>query len=368
MDGDEQPAWLTGAVLAMASVTLVVVSVWWEAAYGRARADLRADAGAVVHAQVGRAIWWGLVLAGFPIVGVFILKFRRRNLIGWLFCGFYASHLVLAAEAAGSWRAGNPEFMRAAERRVPRSPARPYHRGLMHCWPSRTNSHSDGNHSAIHRRPALPTGRLPTREWVWVPILMAISVLLLFAPGLAPPSISPLISGLAGGIVASALGSCASLLWRYRRSDGIERLQLRWAAFGVAVALCVAGVGVIVVRGSYPIAGDHCGAAVSPCDWVRHHPLSPVWHRCGDPPRTGSPVSRAVCVGAVCSDCRSPRRHARSCRSPRRGDVSRSCHGRSDMRVAGTASSGKMGGPRRVRTHGGRAGGAFDLLDHDGPV
>ena len=245
-------AWLTGAVLAMVSVTLVVVSAWWEAAFGRARANLGADSVAVVDAQVGRAIWWGLVLAGFPIVGVFLLKHRRRNVIGWLFCGFYLCvALVLAAQAAGSWRVGNAEFMRAARETgstFTGSPVPPWADALL-----------------VDREPLaslmatillftvvllFPTGRLPSRAWVWVPALMGISLfLLLLAPGVVAV-ISPLLVLLAyGGVIASVLGACASMFWRYRRTHGIERLQIRCGFFGVAVALFVAGLGAIAIRG-----------------------------------------------------------------------------------------------------------------------
>ena len=246
----ENAGWLTGTALATVSLGLVLTSVWWEAALARASGNVGVDAGAPADAQVGRAIWWGLVLSGFPIVGVLLLKHRGRNLIGWLFCGFYACiALVLTAQAAGSWRVGTVELVRRATET-----------GSTFTGPP-VPSWADALLGPIEPLASLsatillfavvllfPTGRLPSRAWAWVPALTGISAIFLLAPAVVPRISAGLGLAAEPGLAASFVGACASMLWRYRRSDGIERLQIRCGLFGVVVAIFVAGVGVIAVR------------------------------------------------------------------------------------------------------------------------
>ena len=164
--GRANAGWLLGGALAVVSVGLVVVSVRWEAAFGRARADLGADADSVVEAQMGRAIWWGLVLVGFPVVGVFLLKHHRGNVIGWLFCGFYACiAVVLAAQAAGSWRVGTAEFERVAREAgstFDGSPVPPWATALLVERESSASLLATISLFAVVL--LFPTGRLPSRR------------------------------------------------------------------------------------------------------------------------------------------------------------------------------------------------------------
>jgi hypothetical protein len=105
-----------------------------------------------------------------------------------------------------------------------------------------------------------PTGRPPTPRWRWVMWLAAgggVAVLIgfAFAPGPLenyPDVINPVgvgsglkgvidaITGLGFLLLACAvLASAAALIYRFRRSRGIERQQLKW----VAAATAVSGVG-----------------------------------------------------------------------------------------------------------------------------
>jgi signal transduction histidine kinase len=96
-----------------------------------------------------------------------------------------------------------------------------------------------------------PTGRLPSRRWRWVPWIGALGILLFTAAftvstetdfGLRNPffELSPDVLGPLFGLGSSlyligVMGSLASLVVRFRRSQGDQRLQLRW--FATAVGL-----------------------------------------------------------------------------------------------------------------------------------
>ena len=105
-----------------------------------------------------------------------------------------------------------------------------------------------------------PTGRLPSRRWWPVPVVLAVPTFLLpvadlfvpFTPGTYPAAVqNPLvIGGLGGQLVALVttvsipIGVVAlvcvvtSVILRYRRAHGVERAQIKWFA--------AAGVGVIM--------------------------------------------------------------------------------------------------------------------------
>ena len=99
-----------------------------------------------------------------------------------------------------------------------------------------------------------PTGHLPSRRWRFVVWLSVISLSLLFlvshlAP-LDPPFsdvhnpfeteptgvVAVVVLGVAiGGLLASAIAVCASVVVRFRRSTGDEREQLKWFVFAAAI-------------------------------------------------------------------------------------------------------------------------------------
>ena len=108
-----------------------------------------------------------------------------------------------------------------------------------------------------------PTGSLPSPRWRWwarataaAPVLIVLGFAVQpdpLAPDylgnpLAVPALAPalLVAGLAGALVAliGLLAGAGSLVLRFRRARGIERLQLRWLALAGACAsvLLLAGL------------------------------------------------------------------------------------------------------------------------------
>ncbi len=100
----------------------------------------------------------------------------------------------------------------------------------------------------------LPDGRLPSARWRWFSwfcngSVVLVTVVLVTAPGTVNdvpgtenPIGSPALHTLAPLFVLipiSFLGAFLSLWLRYRRSDGLARLQIRWIAFGGLIIVAV---------------------------------------------------------------------------------------------------------------------------------
>jgi hypothetical protein len=102
-----------------------------------------------------------------------------------------------------------------------------------------------------------PTGRLPSPRWRWwARVAAAGPVLELLSASIDPQPLYPehpevgnplaisvlrpvqLAAGIVGGaiILSSLVVAAVSLVLRYRRAQGVERLQLRWLAFAAALA------------------------------------------------------------------------------------------------------------------------------------
>jgi hypothetical protein len=119
-----------------------------------------------------------------------------------------------------------------------------------------------------------PTGKLPSPRWRWwARVQVAALVVAFLTSALAPmplypeyPEIgNPLgVAALADGPLAAAfpvgallilvglMAGAGSLLSRFRRADGLERLQLRWLAWGAALA----AVALLVALTALVVEGD----------------------------------------------------------------------------------------------------------------
>jgi hypothetical protein len=136
-----------------------------------------------------------------------------------------------------------------------------------------------------------PTGSPPSPRWRWwARSMVALPILLLVVVTLAPGRLDPRYQALGGPfdlrglggvlLVANQLGlavttvgmvaAAGSLMWRFRRARGLERLQLRWVAWA-AVLVVLSGVVVLAalaigVGGATALLGwgVGVGAAVLP--------------------------------------------------------------------------------------------------------
>jgi signal transduction histidine kinase len=178
---------------------------------------------------------YSITLAG---AGALILRAHPRHPIGWLFCGFALLNAVTADLAQGY-------ALRAAQEDWPGSSAAE--------WINSTSWLPSGL-GWILTFLLFPDGRLLGARWRIVP-WVAGAGLALALPGwsLSPDRAPDYASGgnplatnavptgalLAVGMalfVGALLASIASLIVRFRRSRGLERLQLKWFAFAAAAA------------------------------------------------------------------------------------------------------------------------------------
>jgi hypothetical protein len=226
-------------VLTALTATLAVVTVAFAAANDGAR--LAADEGEEVVSLAGE-IAYSLNFVAFAALGGLLASRRPRNPIGWLLClaplslgisgavtgwyvrafyaepGFAAPPDALLWLANWIWVAGFPPLITAL---------------LL----------------------LFPDGRLPARRWWPAGALVAVTLGLLgfgyaFTPGPLddfPRVENPLgvAEGLTSamvelghvGLLLSAIASAAALAWRFRRSRGVERQQLKWISTAAALAV-----------------------------------------------------------------------------------------------------------------------------------
>jgi signal transduction histidine kinase len=173
--------------------------------------------------------------------GALVASRHPRNPIGWLFCAFALVNAVMADAAQGwalraadeGWRGADAAYLISSAGRQPS--------GLA--W--------------ILTFLLIPAGRLPSRPWRAVVGLAAVGTILTMAgwslsPGLNadfpsggnPYAVSavPMDALFAIGMgltVGAFLATLALLVHRLRRSEGVERQQLKWFAFAATVATVV---------------------------------------------------------------------------------------------------------------------------------
>jgi hypothetical protein len=186
-----------------------------------------------------------VLLLAYGTVGAMIASRRPGNAVGWIFCGV---GLALAVAAAASGYAdyalyGDGGALPASE---------------LAAWLSVWL-----NIVVLTVAPCLlfllfPNGRLPSARWrpaVWLVVTMGAGIFLTLAfspgeldeytyPGLPNPlgiggavgDVLSAVEGVGNGIHAIAiLVSICSMIVRFRRSSGRERLQLKWVAYMAAL-------------------------------------------------------------------------------------------------------------------------------------
>jgi hypothetical protein len=222
-------AWLAWIVAAL-SVTMFVAS-----------AGLTALSLYDAPATQPSSTWWGTVddlvlfvpFLAFPLVGALISSRRPENPIGWicLAAGFFWMLLLLgespsslvptsvALDALTQWTWVPPV-------------------GLL----------------GIYMILLFPDGKLPSRRWrplAWFSgaVMVLVSVALTLIPGHleghpgvrnpfgleAHPMVAQALPGVIVLLPVCIVASAASLIWRYRRSGGEVREQIKWVAFAASL-------------------------------------------------------------------------------------------------------------------------------------
>lgn len=210
-------AWsLCGAVLALISLTLLLIILGWSTPLPRGWTPWRDQAVSLV----------GVI--GAPVLGGLIASRRPHNPYGWLWLGF-ALGLALQklAEAYAAYALVVEPGSLAA---------------LL------TTSHllELGGPLALAFAPFLlllfPTGRLPSRRWrllAWVAATSGAALLslnLLFdSPDKVGGAITIMTIVVVSVVFAAIVLSALSLVFRYRRASGLERQQLKWVALAAAL-------------------------------------------------------------------------------------------------------------------------------------
>ncbi len=197
---------------------------------------------------------FALAMFSFPVVGVWIASRRPRNAIGWI---LLADGLAWALSAvAGS-------YVQYGLVTHPGSVPRPGLVLALSDWLWVPGVGLIGTFLLL----LFPDGRLPSPRWrhlarVSAVALIVPSVLIVIGPGDYtdsgyPEVTNPLgIEALRGVISAISafvllipmciIGCAAGLIQRFRRSRGLERLQLKWLAAGAGTSAAVYLVAMIV--------------------------------------------------------------------------------------------------------------------------
>ena len=190
---------------------------------------------------------WLLGFSGFAVVGGLVVRHQPDNRVGWLFLTaglgtHLGSLLTTLAQATGFGALALVGLVSFGVSWV-----------LVTTYPLML----------------FPDGRLPSRRWrplaygvggllvVMVAAILAKAVPALDEPATSVVDATQLVS------LAATLVAIASLVLRWRRSDGLVRRQLAWLAMGglVIVALVVAEVGLRALAGPSDTRGAYIEAA-----------------------------------------------------------------------------------------------------------
>jgi hypothetical protein len=222
--------WLTWGLCGLC-VALAVVSL----AFGARNYESLA----VLLATDGHSV---VVAVSFPVVGALIATHRPQNLIGWTFCAVgLAFALVTSAYEYAVYT------LQTAPDALPGGPLAIWVN--YWAWPL-------GAGLLLTFVPLLfPDGRLPSRRWrpvAWLSIVLVVTIsglngvtlwplrgLTLLHPSDDPPPLAGVLNAAILLLVVCGLASLLALGLRFRRSQGIERQQLKWLVYAAAMTLLV---------------------------------------------------------------------------------------------------------------------------------
>jgi hypothetical protein len=237
--GAARLAWTLCGLATAATLLASVLRILIAGASHDVPADLDVGAGDLV---------WPVAVLGFAFVGALVASRQPGNAVGWIFCigavafslsGLAESYAVYTLFADPGGLLGGGETM---------------------AWVSVWVWVLGGVQLIILFPLLFPNGRLLSPRWrpvVWAAIaaLVSLSVGIAFTPGPFddfPQVENPYgVGGAAGDLfsamqglgwlllILSLIASATSLVLRFRRSRGVERLQLKWvAAAGVVLVAC----------------------------------------------------------------------------------------------------------------------------------
>jgi len=167
-------------------------------------------------------------IVGAPILGGLIASRRPRNPYGWVWLGF---GLGLALQQLG---ASYATYARVVEP------------GTLVAPLNISQVLDVGGPLALTLAPFLlllfPTGRLPSQRWrpvAWIAAASGTVIILLDLFFRSPDKVGGIVTITAVADVFVIFGvfalSALSLIVRYRRANGVERLQLKWFAFAAVL-------------------------------------------------------------------------------------------------------------------------------------
>ena len=195
---------------------------------------------------------WLFPLAAFTAVGVAILRRWPGHPLGWLFLAFG----VLGPASAAAGALATVGLPLPEEGLLPAEELAPW-RILLYHGSVAVNTAVIATFVPLSLL-LFPDGRLPSRRWRWVPWLVLVTATV-GALGAAltggwggDPEQAEVVATTASGPVAELAGaaffplltlvwvaSAASLVLRWRRASGIQRVQLKFLAVGAAFAQLV---------------------------------------------------------------------------------------------------------------------------------
>jgi hypothetical protein len=223
-------AWMLCGLVGVVTLVIAVLKLMIAGADDEVPADLAVGAADIV---------WAAVILGFGLVGALIASRQPLNPIGWIFC---AGALAFSLSGLGESYAIYTLFA---------DPAGPLGGGSTMAWFSTWVWVPGGVALAIYFPLLFPSGRLLSARWR--PVAAAaiaaaafLSVGIAFSPGRFDdlPQVENTygVAGTVGDVfgafqslgwlllVVCLVASATSLVLRFRRARGVERLQLKWVA------------------------------------------------------------------------------------------------------------------------------------------